>query len=217
MPGFSDQTGMIGLSVQAEIAGLEKIDTTFMQGLETIVELQRTVRTFAHKLQAQAVANVSGIAVTYSGGTFVINRQTGKLARSIQVVPGGGSGNGSGRLTASVVASASYASAVEGGSQARDMKPYLMGKTIPLPFKGSSRMNDAVVTFGLGKETQRKSSTGRKAGKSTTVFVKVGPQSRGWIIPAQPARPFMQAAGETIMPEFQAAIAEAFARHLNDA
>ena len=200
------------LSLDIEVGGLNDLALSMRGGLGVISEMRAVLQKYTYKLQAQAVQNVSGINVTYAGGTFIINRQTGKLARSIQVDPSYGAGG----LSSRVYASASYASAVENGSPERDLKAVLMGKVIPLPVKGNLKEKKAAVAAGTASAVSKFASTGRQTRTEYIAFRRITPNSKGWIIPAQPGRPFMAAAAEVIQPAFAHAVAETFAKYLND-
>ena len=201
-----------GYVLQADLHGFDRLITGLETGLDAIVELRNTVQKYARLGQAQAVQNVSGNVVTYSGGTFVINRQTGKLARSIQIYP-----DPSGSLLGAViVAGANYAAAVENGTTGPvDLKPSLMGKTIPIMVRGGKKARDKAIASGDATAVERHASTGRKMETAAIIFRKVGPKSKGWIIPQQPARPFMLAMAEDIGPKFTAEIQSVFEKYLN--
>lgn len=219
-----------GFVLSASLDGFDELVTRLDTGLDTIWKLRDVVTEYAYKTQAQSVLNVSGTTVTYSGGTFVVNRQTGKLAQSIQVLSGWATG-GHG-LAAVVYASAKYADIIESGvDHPVDMKPYLMGKTIAIKVgKNGNRFIPYPVMSGLGadgspagnshqgrvtaRKVPKRASTGKLVGFDYVIFRKVTAQSKGWIIPPRPARPFMQAAAEKIEPEFQRAIADAYANFL---
>jgi hypothetical protein len=207
--GLDDFSGIAGYEVTADVKGLDGVVTTVEKGLDAILDLRRVVRQYLAEAQSQAVRNVSGIEVQYSGGTFTINRQTGKLVRSIQIYD-------SGPLSGYVVAGANYASALENGSPARDMKPSLLGKIIPFPVTGTTKEKKQAVADGNATAIQKYGSTGRKTRVEYIAFRKVGPNSKGFIIPAQPPRPFMQATAEVIGPKFSRAVADAFAKFITD-
>ena len=203
------------VTIAAQVEGLDNVVQRLGAGLFTIAALSQTVRKYAYMAQAQAVKNVSGVQVTYSGGTFVVNRITGKLAQSIsvlQVTP----------LAAIVMASAKYADAVEGGSKERDMKPYLLGKIIPIRARGSGggqlAQQNGMPTQGPvyrgARMVPKYNSKGKVSKKEWISFRRVTATSKGWIIPPRPARPFMAAAGEVIEPLFAAEIAAVYAKHI---
>lgn len=218
-----------GFLITARLEGFDQTIGRLERGLDAIYEMRKVVLDFAYRAQAQAVRNVSGVTVDYSGGSFVINRQTGKLAQSIQVLPGvGGS-----VLSAVVRATAKYADYVEGGvDHPIDMKKYLpKNKAIPIKVHGpnGNRFIPFPVMTGLiagepagnshqgrvlARKVPKKSSTGKLVGFNYVIFRRVTPQSKGWIIPPRPARPFMQAAAEKIEPDFQRSLAETYAKFL---
>lgn len=202
--------GVIGIGIEAKVIGLENMVGTLEKGLDALFEMRQSVREHAYKLQAQAVANVSGVTVQYSGGSFLINRRTGKLVRSIQIT------QNAGVFSANVVASANYASAIEGGTGQHDLKPLLMGKTIVFQFKGSEEERVKAVAEKRAYQKDRKTSTGKPLKTQTIEFRKVGPKSQGWIVPAQKKRPFMQAAAETIQPLFTASVDAIVTKYLNN-
>lgn len=167
--------------------------------LDQITAVREVIRKYARIAQREATANVSGRQVVFEGNSFVIKRQTGNLARSIQVVevtP----------LSATIIATGGgerkqdYAAAVELGHKAFDMKPFLMGKTVPLEV---SKGTPGAV------QVSRVATTGRVMGSKFIIFRRVGPNSKGWIIPAQKPRPFMAATAATIAKPFAAAILDA--------
>jgi hypothetical protein len=193
-----------GFTISVDVSSLQGQAARLGSSLDAIADIGRIVEKYAHLAQAQAVQNASGITVSYSSGSFIINRQTGKLVRSIQlmkVLP----------TYALVKANAEYADAVEDGHKAIDLKPKLMGKTIPIRLKSGSSM----ISFGNAKEVERRSSSGEIIGSSLIIFRKVTKHSKGWIIPAARGRPFMQAAGESIAKPFQRDVLDAYSRFLN--
>lgn len=197
-----------GVVIDVTTAGLESLETSIKQGLDVEQALKGVVKEYTRKTQALMVQNVSGTRVTYSGGNFVINRQTGKLARSIQIFE-------LNPLAGSVKATAEYAGFVEGGHGAIDLKQTMQGKIVPLPVditsaKAMQRMQAqqakgiaGVSASGL-KVTKITASTGRFMGSRAVVFRRVG--KTGWIIPAQAPRPFGQAAAEAIEQPFADAV-----------
>jgi hypothetical protein len=206
-----------GLTLTASVDGLDEIVTTLEAGLLTIAALSRVVGDFAKQIQAQATLNVSGTQVTYSGGTFIVNRVTGKLSQSFnraQINP----------LSAIVVNTASYANAIEAGvDHPVDLKPLLMGKTIPIRTRG---MGDAHLAQQNGLATQgpvkggvsqhkRKNSKKRTSKIEYIAFRKVTVNSKGWVIPPRAPRPFMLAAAEALQIPFSDAIAAAYAEYLS--
>ena len=204
--------GFVVADLSLEVDGLNDIVTSMATGLDAIVAMRKCVERASIEIQAQAVRNVSGITVEYSGGTFIINRQTGKLVRSIQILPDFGGGV----LSSLVVAGANYAAAVEFGTQERDLKELLMGKVIPFQVKGTAKEKKEAVADGTATAVNKYASTGKKNRVEYIAFRKIGPNSKGWIIPAQPARPFMQAAAEVVLPKFRDAVAETLAQFIND-
>jgi hypothetical protein len=212
-----------GLTLTVAVDGLDAIVQRLDASLFTIAALSRTVKEYGRIAQAQAVVNVSGVQVTYSGGTFVVNRVTGKLAQSItmaQVNP----------LAAIVKATAHYADIIESGrDHPLDMKPKLMGKTIPIRTRG---MGDAhlaqtsvqgpalwaMPTQGPVKggvtKVKRKNSKGRTSKIEFIAFRKVTSASKGWIRPIVKPRPFMLATAEKIEPLFATAIADVYAKYI---
>jgi len=212
-----------GLTLTASVDGFDKLIQTLGAGLVTIAALSESVKKHAEMVRAQAVVNVSGVQVTWSGGMFVVNRQTGKLAQSITVLQ-------TNPLGAIVKANANYADTVEAGvDHPVDMKPYLLGKTIPIRARsmGGAQLAQkevqgaalwAVPTQGPVKGGVRKvpkyNSKGKVSKYEYISFRRVGPQSKGWIIPVRPARPYMRAAGEKILPLLAADIAAIYAKHL---
>jgi hypothetical protein len=196
------------------LIGADKLAERLSVSATSIRDLQAIVRKYTVAAQKMAVQNVSGGVVTYSKGTFTIQRMTGKLARSIQAsYPNAFSGV--------VTAGAEYAADVEQGTRGPvDMKPFLMGKTVPLPVAGAiaraatrwSKANGGSPT-GFTR-VQKIASTGKLMGSAYIAFRKVGPNSKGWIIPQQPARPFMQATAEKIEPLFRADVEAAWARFI---
>jgi hypothetical protein len=180
------------------------------EGLEAVRDLKGVLRTNTQRIYDQALQNVSGIEVQYSGGTFVINRVSGHLAQSLEMVE-----NWQGKpLAMAVNAAANYASDVEHGAPAHDMKPYLMGKTIAIRLDpaGGYRTNRPMPL-----DVQKRplfGSTGRKVGSEMVIFRRVGPNSKGWIIPAQKPRPFMQAAVEKVRPMLEDDVRRALSKYV---
>jgi hypothetical protein len=194
----------------------EELARALADSATQIREMQAIVRKWTIAAQRQAVKNVSGGIVTYSKGSFTIQRQTGKLARSIQA-------SFPNALTGVVSATAEYAADVEQGTRGPvDMKPFLMGKTVPLPVPtpialAANRWSKANGGSPTGfTKVQKVASTGALRGSAYIAFRKVGPNSKGWIIPQQPARPFMEAAGETIKPLFIADIEASWQRFVEN-
>jgi hypothetical protein len=139
--------------------------------------------------------------VTYHGGTFVVNRVTGKLAQSIQVLAK------QTPLVRIVKAGAEYADAIEDGYKAFDMKPGLRGKVIPIRV--------AQGTPGAAQVTL-KNFAGGVATQGWVIFRTVGPNSTGWIHPGAAPRPFMAAAAEAIAPKFRADVEKTFAHYMEE-
>lgn len=219
---------MAGIAITVDVRDLEAASKRLQSSLDTINALQQVVRKYAYIAQAQAVLNVSGISVTYSGGSFVIHRQTGRLAQSIQVWHMSG-------LASVIRATAKYADIIESGVlHPVDMKPFLRGKMIPIKLKGQqgNRFISHPVMTGLGsngkpagnshqgpdtpgiRKIARYGSTGKLVGHDYVIFRKVTPQSKGWIIPPRLPRPFMQAVAEKIEAPFRDEVAEAYARFI---
>jgi len=139
--------------------------------------------------------------VTFNGQSFIINRQTGKLARSIQITYPN-------PLAAVIEASAEYASDVEKGHGPVDLKQTsLAGKIVPLPVtKMQYQMAKAAEKAGFGtvsglKKISLVASTGKVMGSKFVIFRRVG--KTGWIIPAQKPRPFMAETAAYIEPLFK--------------
>lgn len=189
------------ISVTAQIKG--EADQDLIARLTTPIEanpaIRKVMQKYARVAQREATQNVSNRQVNFEGSSFVIKRQTGNLARSIQVTEVTA-------LTATIVASGGgdkkedYAAAVEEGHREFDMKPFLMGKTVPLMVSKGTPGAMAVPQVA---------TTGRVMGNKFIIFRKVGPNSKGWIIPAMAARPFMAAAGAAVAEPFGEAVAEA--------
>lgn len=224
-----------GLEVSVTLEGFEELSSNLtFDNLDLVASMKKIVREWTKRAQAQAVQNVSGGQVIYSGGSFVINRQTGKLARSIQkeypsalsgvVIANLGGDGGKG----------DYAAAIEYGVPFPvDLKPSLMGKTVFIPFssaygnrsgpipypvqtsaKGGNSPQDPAQTRNVTVSIPVFNSKGQRSGNKFGVFRKVGPNTQGFIIPPRAARPFMQAAAEAITPGFEEAIRTAYAEHI---
>lgn len=194
-----------------------------LDNLQIVAEFKKIVQRYTELARAEAVKNVSGGVVTYSGGSFVINRQTRKLAGSIQTTYPS-------PLSGVVIAKAEYAAAIEAGvPYPVDLKPSLMGKTVFIPFRtpygnrvspiqfpvqtssrGGNNPQDPAQTRQVVQSVPLMSSGGRRTGNQFGVFRRVGPNSTGWIIPPRKARPFMGAAAEKIAPLFEADIEKAY-------
>jgi len=206
----------IDYDLHLKLKGADELAERLSISATAIRELQAIVRKYTRLAQKTAVQNVSGGIVTFSKGSFTIQRRTGKLARSIQAsFPNPFSGL--------VEATAEYAADVEQGTRGPvDMKPFLMGKTVPLPVAGAigraanrwSKANGGSPT-GLTKIT-KVSSTGKVSGSQFIAFRKVTANSKGWIIPQRPPRPFMEAAAEKIEPLFRDEIETAWTRFIEN-
>lgn len=196
-----------GLGITLEATGFEQaFRRPTLDNLDLLTTISKVVKKYAQMAQKQAVVNVSGGQVMYSGGVFVIHRQTGKLARSIQV-------SYPSPLSAVVMASAEYAAALEGGvPYPVDLKPSLMGKTVFIPFKNAQDPKAPRDSAGnyMGVSLPKYDSKGNRAGNRFGIFRRVTPNSTGWIIPPRPPRPFMRAAAEAVMPGYQKELTEAF-------
>jgi hypothetical protein len=193
--------GDVRIEVSAKVTGVDDITAALKDGLTTLSDVKGGIRKYTEMAHARAVQNVSGVESMFKGNFFLIYRRTGKLARSFRVTYPNA-------LSSIIVNEANYASYVEEGHPAFDMKPYLMGKTIPLPVRG-----------GNPRATSRRlrASTGRKSKVETIAFRRIGPNTKGWIIPAAQPRPFMAAAGEYIEPLFSAGIDEILRRAIERA
>jgi hypothetical protein len=197
----------VPIQLDVKVTGLEKIVGRMETSLSTIKRVHRVLIKHARMTQQRAVWNVSGNPVTFQGKTFIVNRQTGKLARSIQVVD-------TRPLSAAVEASAEYASDVELGTRGpTDLKQTkLAGKVVPLRL--SKRIGQAVAAFGGAKAVQKKATTGRVMGTEYIAFRRVG--KTGWIIPQRAGRPFMAEAGDWIAPQLTQAVEKEFAAFLDE-
>lgn len=215
-----------GIIVSVDASNLQGYSRRLTSNLDLVGAVARIVKKHANRAQAQAILNVSGVLVQYSGGVFTIARQSGKLAQSIQIQ----------RVTytsALIRATAKYADAIEGGVEHPvDLKPYLMGKTIPIKLKGQNGNKYVTYPVMTGlldgspagnshqgptagiKKVARKASTGALTGHDYIIFRKVTPRSKGWIIPPRPKRPFMEAAAEKIEPDFSKEVADTLQRYV---
>lgn len=200
--------------------------TSERKGGELIRALQATINQYGRLMQREAVANASGRVVEFHGQHFSINRITGNLVRNIHLVPG--------PLSASVVADADYAAAVEAGHPAIDLKKFMAGKIVPLPIGSgvaasaqtfmqalgskaylSTDSKGKVISTVNGLRVQNQyASTGKLVGQRAVLFRRVPVDGSGWIIPAAKPRPFLAAAAATVQPKFEAAVAATFARVL---
>jgi hypothetical protein len=182
-----------GITLTAKVDGLDEIVQRLGDGLFTIAALAKTVKKYGRMAQAQAVLNVSGIAVTYSSGVFVVNRVTGKLSQSIsliQVNP----------LTSLVIATAKYADWIESGTRAYK-------RTIEL--KPAAERNPSGTV--KKKKRRKKKIIANKGSRGTAKLLRSTATSRTWLMPARAGRPFMQAAAEKILPLFTAEVADVYA------
>jgi hypothetical protein len=206
--------------VIADVSGFDGLMRKLSTSLTTINALQQVLRRNGTRLQQRAVHNVSGNVVSYKGRTWVVNRQTGKLARSIQQMSPA-------PLSVAVVASAEYASdVIEGTRGPIDLKRFLAGKIIPLPLsnaqgkavnKGGIKTlfvgrfsNTQTAASGIKKNTMT-SSGGKSMGSKYVMFrrvPKVG--GKGWIIPQRPPRPFLQEAADYVAPMLAEDVENAF-------
>jgi hypothetical protein len=193
---------------------MEHLAASMAQSLTTIAAVQRVLKTHAQMLQARAVANVSGNSVTFQGKTFIINRQTGKLARSIQIADAG-------PLALRVVASAEYAGDVELGTRGPvDLKhTKLAGKIVPMPVgnkQGKAWAANPANAPSNFKANTVMATTGKKMGMKYIRFMRVpGPGGKGWIIPKREGRPFMAEAADYVLPLLTQAVQTAFADYLS--
>lgn len=210
----------MAIIITADIDGvdalLERMGSS--PGLTRVIS--KVVSRYAREAQAEAVRNLSNRAVSYNGEVFIIKRQTGKLARSIRITS-------MTALSASIQAGdaeVDYAAAVEHGHKAFDMKPFLRGKLIPirvkgptgnrkpamgaLPFPVVGNSNKDPMTTRASK-VQKFASTGKANGSEYLIFRRVTATSTGWIIPPQPPRPFMAAAGAAIQKPFSEGLQKA--------
>lgn len=205
--------------VAADSPGTEDAIERLSTSLSGIKEIEGVIRKFTNMAQREAVANVSNNGFVYDGRSIFIRRRTGKLARSIQVVsvtP----------LSGALEASAEYAEPIEEGHGPVDMKPYLMGKTVMIPIAGRTQgMPDSGgrISFFTDAENGRqsvkvtriskKATTGRKAGVQNVIFRRIGPNTKGFIIPRQPPKPFMSAAGQKVEEPFRNEIEDVLSRY----
>lgn len=197
------------VTVNAEVSGIDEIASRVGTPLDRISAVRKAVAKNTREARRQATINVSNTSVTYEGKTFIIKRQTAKLARSIQVVsitP----------LSGTVAAMAEYAGAIEEGHKEIDLKPSLMGKTVPLPVDPNGpisafgkKLTPVVAKAGGIARIEKMSSTGKTSRWTYIAFRRVGPNSHGWIIKAAPGRPFMAAAGEQVRPQFVEDVSQA--------
>jgi len=188
----------VSVVIAVEAKGAEEFAEKLATSLTAISKLQKVLHRWSNKLRAAAVANASGKTVSYKGSSFTINRQTGFLTKSIQV-------SQTGPLADEVRATAAYAAAVEEGHKSFDMKPFLP-KDKPIPIRVAAGTKGA-------KEISLTGSTGTTTGKTWVLFRYVSPNSKGWIMPAKAARPFMAAAAAEIEPGFTKEVADTFAAH----
>jgi hypothetical protein len=206
--------------VIADVSGFQNLMLKLSTSLSTIEELRNVLRRNGTRLQQRAVRNVSGVTVSYKGRTWVVNRQTGKLARSIQQM----SPN---PLSVAVVASAEYASDVAEGTRGPvDLKRFMAGKIIPLPLsnaQGKAVEQGGVKSLFVGrfsstqtsasgvKKNNVVSSGGKSMGAKYVMFrrvPKVG--GKGWIIPQRQPKPFLQEAADYVAPQLASDVEDAF-------
>lgn len=190
------------VTITADIDGIDGLINRLGNSAQNMDEVHKTVIKYANEVRRIATTNVSGVPVTFNGKSFVVNRVTGKLARSIQIVD-------MQALSATIEAMAEYSGAVEAGHKAIDLKRTMHGKTIPLTIDGRGKNAQQLKAMGA-KTVQQYATTGRLMGTKTIIFRKVG--SKGWIIPAALPRPFMAAAGEAISKDFSQEIGDAVTR-----
>jgi hypothetical protein len=220
----------VPIIVNANVEGFDGLAARLAQSLTTINAVQRVLRDHGRIMQARAVSNASGRIVTYQGRSWVINRQTGKLVRSIQLTDPN-------PLAVGLVASAEYASDVEQGTRGPvDLKKTrLAGKIVPLPvkdvqgkalkFNAQGKATAPIKTLSVGrfgKQTSakgvrantKKATTGMVAGTKYIMFRRVPKNGNGWIIPQRPPRPFMAEAADYTAPLLKDAVEKAFAQFL---
>jgi hypothetical protein len=220
----------IDVLVNVDISGVDALVKRMTTSLDAINAVRNVLKKHGRIMQARAVHNVSGNYVFFEGKTWVINRQTGKLARGIQVADAG-------PLGTAVRSSAEYSSDVELGTRGPvDLKKTkLAGKIVPLPVsnKAAQKARNFYQALGAklstkydshgrpiltagGYRTQAKyATTGKFMGNASVVFRRVpGPGGKGWIIPKREGRPFLREALEYTKPLLQDAIEQAFAKYL---
>ncbi len=205
-------------TIHVNIEGLENIGRRLFTSLDTIDAITQNLMDAGRIAQRRAVANVSGVVRSFEGKTFVVNRRSGNLAREIQVTMPN-------PLAVTIEASADYASDIELGTRGpTDLKKTtLAGKIVPLPLtqaqgkaiqsaKGNlksilvGRFNQKSGPMNLTKTTGFKANsiyatTGKFMGTSFILFRRVPSRGGvGWIIPQQPAKPFMREAGTYAAP-----------------
>ena len=142
-----------GVVLTVDVAGFDKIAGRLITSLTTIDKINKVLKAHGRILQRRAVANVSGITRTFGGSTWIINRVTGKLSRSIQVTYPN-------PLVVMCEATAEYASDVELGTRGpTDLKKTnLAGKIVPMPMskKGAMAGQSALAALSKSKRTDAK-------------------------------------------------------------
>lgn len=219
----------VPVSINVDVSGFTDIMDRLQTSLSTIDAIAFELRRHGRLAQRRAVANVSGVVRMFNGRSFVVNRQTGKLARSIQVT----SPN---PLAVTIEASAAYASDVELGTRGPvDLKKTkLAGKIIPMPLsrsqgaaiksaKGSlktilvGRFNQKSTSTSGYKENKKSAKTGKPMGSQYILFRRVPSRGgSGWIIPQRPPRPFMEEAGAYVAPLLKDAVEAAYKSFLEE-
>lgn len=227
------------VTINVDVKGFDKIIDRLQTSLSTIDAIADAMRDVGRIAQRRAVANVSGVYRVFNGKPFVVNRVTGKLARSIQMTMPN-------PLALVIEATADYASDVELGTRGpTDLKKTkLAGKIIPMPLtqaqgkaiqsaKGAlthilvgtdRRLNKMDNSASTGKTTtsgfkanKKVATTGKKMGTSFILFRRVPSRGgKGWIIPQRPARPFMEEAGNFAAPLLKEAVEAAYKSFLEE-
>lgn len=227
----------VPITINIDAKGFDKIAQKLETSLSTIDAITHALQDSGRIWQRRAVSNVSGTVRTFDGKSFIVNRVTGKLARSIQL-------SYPNPLAVMLDASAEYASDVEQGTRGpTDLKKTrLSGKIVPLPVntargkqltimgKNGVRIADpGIKSMFVGrfdnKETptsglrgyQQKATTGKVMGTRYILFRRVpGRGGKGWVVPARPPAAFMAESAKYVTPILQEAVEKAYADFLNE-
>lgn len=113
------------ISISADLPNIDSVIKAYEKaGQGALPYTKEAIRTATEIIQRTWIEYASGVTVSYSGGTFKINVVSGEYIRSIQDgvrFPDD--------LTGEVFTEIPYASIIEEGQRARDMKPALLASS----------------------------------------------------------------------------------------
>lgn len=157
------------IDIKVDLNGLEalakKLATTSTTLTQSLVETQAAIKVGVAAIQAEWLKYVSGVSVSYSGGSFTINRVSGNYASA--VMSGAHYPDGGNVLKGSVNVDLDYAERLEKGFESFDMKDGMLsspkvkinkdgGKYIDVPFRHD--------TSGIPSSIMSEAQSGRSLG-----------------------------------------------------